>query len=190
MAASPLVCYHRPNSPPQQLMAKASLGSIHKTTTRLAASPAFHVSSTAEPMAHHHHPSLEILGGAKESFLPALPSLTRPYTPFPVFGWNRHVETIFAAFFRSTPDIKLRRECLRTKDDGSVSLDWVPGDDRVLPADSPLLILLPGLTGGSDDSYVRHMLIRARNRGWRVVVFNSRGCGGSPVTTPQEIYMR
>jgi len=43
----------------------------------------------------------------------------------------------------------------------------------------------PGLTGGSEDAYVRHMLIRARNNGWRVVVFNSRGCGDSPVTTPQ-----
>jgi len=43
----------------------------------------------------------------------------------------------------------------------------------------------PGLTGGSEDSYVRHMLIRARSNGWRVVVFNSRGCGDSPVTTPQ-----
>ena len=29
------------------------------------------------------------------------------------------------------------------------------------------------------------MLVRARDRGWRVVVFNSRGCGNSPVTTPQ-----
>lgn len=29
------------------------------------------------------------------------------------------------------------------------------------------------------------MLIRARSKGWRVVVFNSRGCGESPVTTPQ-----
>lgn len=45
--------------------------------------------------------------------------------------------------------------------------------------------LQPGLTGGSDDTYVRHMLIRARSRGWRVVVFNSRGCGNSPVITPQ-----
>lgn len=43
----------------------------------------------------------------------------------------------------------------------------------------------PGLTGGSEDAYVRHMLIRARSNGWRVVVFNSRGCGDSPVTTPQ-----
>ncbi|KAM0923606.1 hypothetical protein ACQ4PT_005406 [Festuca glaucescens] len=41
----------------------------------------------------------------------------------------------------------------------------------------------PGLTGGSQDTYVRHMLLRARSKGWRVVVFNSRGCAGSPVTT-------
>lgn len=95
------------------------------------------------------------------------------------------METVFAAFFRSLPAVTLRRECLRTKDDGAVALDWASGGDRQLPFDSPVLILLPGLTGGSDDTYVRHMLIRARNKGWRVVVFNSRGCANSPVTTPQ-----
>ncbi|GJV60721.1 ATP-dependent DNA helicase RRM3-like protein [Tanacetum coccineum] len=41
------------------------------------------------------------------------------------------------------------------------------------------------LTGGSNDSYIRHMLLRERNKGWRVVVFNSRGCGHGPVRTPQ-----
>ncbi|XP_056174063.1 embryogenesis-associated protein EMB8 [Syzygium oleosum] len=131
------------------------------------------------------HPSLEVLGGGRDLFLPALTTLGRPYPPFPVVGWNRHVETIFASFFRSLPDVRLRRECLRTLDDGAVALDWVSGDDRSVPPDAPVLILLPGLTGGSGDSYVRHMLVRARSKGWRVVVFNSRGCGDSPVTTPQ-----
>nr|GME03231.1 embryogenesis-associated protein EMB8 [Ipomoea batatas] len=124
------------------------------------------------------HPSLEVVGGARDAFLPALKSLQNPYHPYPIIGWNRHAETIFAAFFRSLPDLKLRRECLRTKDNGSVALDWVAGDDRRLPPDSPVLILL--------DTYVRHMLVRARNKGWRVVVFNSRGCGNSPVTTSQR----
>nr|GFA25216.1 embryogenesis-associated protein EMB8-like [Tanacetum cinerariifolium] len=41
------------------------------------------------------------------------------------------------------------------------------------------------LPGGSGESYIKHMLSRARNKGWRVVVFNSRGCGDSPVITPQ-----
>ncbi|XP_042486405.1 embryogenesis-associated protein EMB8 isoform X2 [Macadamia integrifolia] len=129
--------------------------------------------------------SLEIIGGTGNPWASVLKTLQRPYEPFPLICWNRHIETIFAAFFRSLPDVRFRRECLRTKDDGVVALDWVSGDDRLLPAESPVLILLPGLTGGSGDTYVRHMLVRARSNRWRVVVFNSRGCGDSPVTTPQ-----
>ncbi|GMY30634.1 embryogenesis-associated protein EMB8-like [Fagus crenata] len=153
----------------------SKISALHVTTT------------TTTTMSTPPHPSLEIIGGATDSILPLLNSthLTRPYDPFPLIGWNCHMETIYASFYRSLPDVRLRRECLRTKDNGSVSLDWVSGDDRHLPSDSPLLILLPGLTGGSGDTYVRHMLVRARNKGWRVVVFNSRGCGYSPVTTPQ-----
>lgn len=131
------------------------------------------------------HPSLDVLGGGRDTFLPALKTIHLPYHPFPLIGWNPHVETIFAAFFRSLPEVRFRRECLRTKDNGSVALDWVAGDQSSLPLQSPVLILLPGLTGGSEDTYVRHMLLRARSKGWRVVVFNSRGCGDSPVTTPQ-----
>ncbi|KAL0446530.1 UNVERIFIED_CONTAM: Embryogenesis-associated protein [Sesamum latifolium] len=166
-----------------------------------------HLSSTLTPSKPHHfsalratatiaaakmpgsssksHPSLEVIGGAVDTFLPALKTLHLPYVPYPFVGWNCHVETIFAAFFRSLPDVRFRRECLRTRDDGAVALDWVSGDDRNLPSNSPVLILLPGLTGGSEDTYVRHMLLRARSKGWRVVVFNSRGCGNSPVTTAQ-----
>ncbi|KAG2398169.1 Embryogenesis-associated protein [Vigna angularis] len=143
------------------------------------------MSTPAAAAATTIHPSFEILGGAQHRFLPALPHLSRPYRPFPLLAANRHLETIFAAFFRSVPEARLRRECLRTHDGGAVALDWVAGDDRRLPPESPVLILLPGLTGGSEDAYVRHMLIRARSNGWRVVVFNSRGCGDSPVTTPQ-----
>ncbi|XP_010503747.1 PREDICTED: embryogenesis-associated protein EMB8-like [Camelina sativa] len=134
----------------------------------------------------YHHSSLEVIGGGSERFLPALKdSLVKPFNAFPLTGFNRHVETIYAAFYRSVPSVRLRRECLRTKDDGSVALDWVAGDDGYLAPESPILILLPGLTGGSQDSYVRHMLLRARSKKWRCVVFNSRGCGDSPVTTPQ-----
>ncbi|CAN0908924.1 Embryogenesis-associated protein EMB8 [Linum grandiflorum] len=131
------------------------------------------------------HPSLEVIGGGKDRFLPALKTIHHPYEGYPLVASNRHVETILASLYRSKPDVKYKRECLRMKDNGSVALDWVSGDDRRLPRETPVLILLPGLTGGSQDSYVRHMLIRARSKGWRVVVFNSRGCGSSPVTTPQ-----
>lgn len=108
---------------------------------------AVHVSTTAsETMASDQkpHPSFEIIGGgaARDSILPALKTLTRPYSPFPFIGWNCHVETIFASFFRSLPDVRLRRECIPTKDNGVVSLDWVSGEASQLPPESPVLILL------------------------------------------------
>lgn len=89
-----------------------------------------------------YDPSLEVLGGAMELYLPVFKTLDRPYDAFGPVGWNCHVETIFASFFRSVPVVRLRRECLRTKDDGAVALDWVSGDDRRLGVDSPVLILL------------------------------------------------
>ncbi|KAH9291642.1 hypothetical protein KI387_043156, partial [Taxus chinensis] len=131
----------------------------------------------------------EIIGHDAE-LLSKLTTLERPYVPFPLLG-NRHVETIFASLFRSLPVIRFRRECLRMADGGTVALDWpIAGKDAEvwnmeLPVNAPVVILLPGLTGGSGDTYVRHMLLRARKHGWHSVVFNSRGCADSPVTTPQ-----
>jgi predicted alpha/beta-fold hydrolase len=54
-----------------------------------------------------------------------------------------------------------------------------------LPETAPLLVLLPGLTGGSGDTYVQHAVVAARSAGIRAAVFNSRGTADSPVLTPQ-----
>ena len=48
-----------------------------------------------------------------------------------------------------------------------------------------MLILLPGLTGGSHDTYIRHMVGLARRHGMRSICFNSRGTSDGPVITPQ-----
>ncbi|CAI9093409.1 OLC1v1028907C1 [Oldenlandia corymbosa var. corymbosa] len=174
-------------SPPSFRHLSSSSSQPFLSASRTDNNPTSTASTMSSDLPPPPHPSLEVIGGAKDSFLPVFKTtlLHRPYKPYPFFAWNRHVETIFAAFFRSLPEVKFRRECLRTSDGGSVALDWVSGDHTRLPHDSPLLILLPGLTGGSQDTYVRHMVVRARSKGWRVVVFNSRGCGDSPVTTPQ-----
>ena len=136
---------------PTQLLSRSKsksknpkISAFHVTTTTTTTT-----TDTAMPSQHHEatHPSLEIIGGAKHSILPVLKSyLTRPYNPFPLLGWNCHVETIYAAYFRSLPDVRLHRECIRTEDNGSVAIDWVYGDDRHLPPDSPLLILLVSIS--------------------------------------------
>eukprot|EP00798_Chlamydomonas_sp_ICE-L_P020084 gene20084-26801_t len=110
------------------------------------------------------------------------PVLFSPYRPLP-FLTNRHVETLFATFFRSCPSILYNRECLLMRDGGSIALDWE--GQCTLPRGAPVLILLPGLSGGSNDSYVCHGVDQARRQGIRAAVFNSRGTANSPVTTPQ-----
>ena len=114
---------------------------LHVTKSDVSSST--QMSENGDPQTVLVHPSLEVIGGGRYKYLPALKkNLEHPYNPFPLIGSNRHVETIFAAFYRSLPDVKFRRECLRTKDDGAVALDWVAGDHKKLPPLSPILILL------------------------------------------------
>ncbi|SCW03351.1 LAFE_0G08504g1_1 [Lachancea fermentati] len=50
----------------------------------------------------------------------------------------------------------------------------------------PLLIALHGLTGGSNESYVRALLHKiTKDHGFEACVLNSRGCCNSTITTPQ-----
>lgn len=119
------------------------------------------------------------------AILSLCPSLTAPYR-LPAFLNNGHVETIFAAWFRKKPHVLYDREIVHMPDGGCVALDIedLPASKQ-LPEDAPVLILLPGLTGGSEDSYVQHAVVHAREAGIRAIVFNSRGTSGSPVLTAQ-----
>lgn len=120
-----------------------------------------------------------------DALLALCPYFTKEYE-LPSILNNGHVETIFAALFRRRPHILYDRELVHMPDGGVVALDTedLPPSER-LPADAPVLILLPGLTGGSEDSYVQHAVVHAREAGIRAVIFNSRGTSDSPVTTPQ-----
>lgn len=120
--------------------------------------------------------------------LSRVPSLaTRARTPRGLA--NGHVETIFAAFARKGPGVEYDRELVKTGDGGTVALDTprapLGASAPPLPDDAPVLIVLPGLTGGSHDAYVQHLAVEAARAGLRTVVFNSRGTGDGPVTSAQ-----
>lgn len=55
-------------------------------------------------------------------------------------------QTVFASIIRSNimPNIEYRREVLAMKDGGQVALDWLESN---CDPESPLIIILPGLTG-------------------------------------------
>ena len=88
----------------------------------------------------------------------------------PAYLKNGHAHTIFAAKFRWTASVVYRRHLLTTSDGGSLALDIVDKvsdetskdstgatyvDGAVEQDASPFLLLLSGLGGGSQDTYVR-----------------------------------
>nr|VWO94912.1 Mitogen-activated protein kinase (EC [Ganoderma boninense] len=68
-----------------------------------------------------------------------------------------------------------------------------PEDERYLSDDTPIIVTFHGLTGGSNEAYVRSILAPAcasvedGGLGYRAVVVNFRGCAGTPVTS-EKLY--
>ncbi|KAJ8601033.1 hypothetical protein CTAYLR_007962 [Chrysophaeum taylorii] len=120
----------------------------------------------------------------------------------PTYLRNGHVHTIWAAKARAAPWCRYRRRLLATPDGGTLALDMLDAisDETISGVEivedeenkhPPLkwgrcLLLLSGLGGGSQDTYVRTMGAYAKARGVaHVAVLNMRSCGESPVTSPR-----
>lgn len=68
------------------------------------------------------------------------------------------------------------RELLPLPDGGEVALDWVDPRDS---STKITVVILHGLTGGSQENYLRHFIVEAQKKDWRCVVFNFRGAANS-----------
>ena len=69
------------------------------------------------------------------------------------------------------------------KDGGTVALDWGSDGKTKIYKNSPVLIVVPTLTG--DANGLRFLCKTGNEEGFRVVVFNKRGHGGNKLTTPR-----
>jgi predicted alpha/beta-fold hydrolase len=97
--------------------------------------------------------------------------------PFEPVRWlrGRHAQTVFGPLFRTPPRVALRRERWELNDGDFLDVDRLDGD-----ASAPLLVVLHGLEGSSSSHYVRGLLARAGERGWRALAVNFRSCSGEP----------
>ncbi|KAF9188504.1 hypothetical protein BGZ51_000541 [Haplosporangium sp. Z 767] len=99
-----------------------------------------------------------------------------------------HLQTAYAAYvnFENTYHISYQRELLSTPDGGTVSIDWAPSMAEKPIDDTPTLVLLHGLTGGSFESYIRALVdTMTKDHGYRCVVFNARACANTELTSAQ-----
>lgn len=84
---------------------------------------------------------------------------------------------------------KFERELLTLSDGGTLGLDWDGGiPDPHAEKRYPILVIAPGLGGGSHNMYSLGMLWIARAAGFKVVTVLFRGAESVPITTPLLSY--
>ncbi|CAG4962565.1 unnamed protein product [Parnassius apollo] len=123
-----------------------------------------------------------------------VPILNEYYWPT-IWCFESRLQTVLGSVLRSLflPPLRFRREVLRLSDGGQLALDWLveeEGEEWVegggtAAAERAVLLVLPGLTGGAHADYVRCLAAAARTLRARLVVYNNRGLGGLPLTTPR-----
>ncbi|GAB9474710.1 hypothetical protein Gpo141_00011828 [Globisporangium polare] len=119
--------------------------------------------------------------------LAGLQPLLDRYTP--TWWTNGHIQIVLT-FLVPQASIKYRREVLQLRDGGHTSLDWAiessgPASKhgKPLQEDSPIVVVMHGLTGCSDA--MRSLCAEALFHGYRPVVFNKRGHGSMKLATPK-----
>jgi hypothetical protein len=125
------------------------------------------------------------------------------------FLFNGHLQTMWTAIKNDGPPIYYKRKIFEAEDPayrGSFAVDFVvepySGSDSTLPLrttyfgdnefggmssldNRPMLVALHGLSGGSYEVYLRHVLapLVDKDGGWEACVINSRGCAQHKITS-------
>lgn len=132
-------------------------------------------------------PGLEFFGGTDNAWTQAVwaacPSLRTGFAP-PRWARSRHAQTLlFMARGRLAVEVDWDAEQSVTMDDGgTVSVQWLGLD---APAATPVVVVLPTITGCGDDLRRVVASLREQTGGWVVAVCNRRGHGGLPLTAPR-----
>jgi uncharacterized protein len=120
-----------------------------------------------------------------------MPCIHSPYRA-PWFGRAGDIQTVLPTLFRKVPPLPFRRSVLETEDGDELLLDACfasgprnthetvseQGGGAAYPR--PLAIVAHGMEGSSESWYVRGMAQALFNRGWDILAWNMRGCGGRP----------
>jgi predicted alpha/beta-fold hydrolase len=159
---------------------------------------------------HHTSPiTLATKSGSKTSFSDLVKETTPPCRLNPLL-FNGHLQTMYTAVKDPGPPIHYKRHIFESTFSvypGQFAVDFAipppssPSTDSSLPErttyyseeefgeidstdDTPMLVCLHGLSGGSYEVYLRQVVAPVTAAGWECCVVNGRGCALAQITSP------
>lgn len=106
---------------------------------------------------------------------PATSSFANRFIPASGLG-NPHLQTLWGPLWRKKNRIERQRERVWLADGDFLDLDWFGPHEL----NTPLVLVLHGLTGSSNSPYVVGLQQAIAQEGWASVALNWRGCSGEP----------
>lgn len=106
--------------------------------------------------------------------------------PYQAPWWlpGKHLQTIIPFLQRKPLHLNRKRERVELADGDFIDVDWLPSNDH----NSPIVMLLHGLSGCSRSGYILQMQAVLQQQGFTTVAMNHRGCSGEPNRLPRAYH--
>ena len=91
--------------------------------------------------------------------------------------------TYLGKVYRKTINVDYDREYVKLPDGGQISLDFSKKNDK---SKKKMVVLIHGQTGGSDATYMKHMVRACEKNDMNAVVFQFRGINKTPLLNPKH----
>ena len=112
-------------------------------------------------------------------------------TFWPTFwAFETRFQTAIRHYLQSNPIHNFERQLVPLPDGGLIAFDWLNpkgwlDKDEDAQANTPIVVICPGLTGDSAESYIGHLVNQVNALGFRAAVLIYRGNGNLPLLTPR-----
>ena len=106
---------------------------------------------------------------------------------------NGHLQTFFYAIIEKITKKEdfypHDRTLVPLPDGGQISVDCTVCKevDEHFNETTPIVVILPGLTGNRYDLYIKALISEVVQRRYKCVILNHRGCSGTPLTSRKLI---